>query len=624
MSLARPVSRLFSSSAAARQPQRFTKNSSSPIGPIEELHARLIRTQRHTDPSAVSDVIRSYASSPLYLHRACLAFDSIERPTSAVFNFMIRGLSQSDGPVRALDLYRTMHLQGVSANHLTFIFVFKACARVCDVGHGQVVHVRALKCGFGTHVFVSNALLHMYACCSDLVSAQKVFDQMEERDLISWNSLICGYSQCGAFRDVLRLFDAMQVANVTVDAVTMVKVVLACIYLGESEFADHVAKYIEENHVLVDVYLGNTLIDMYGRRGLVELARQLFDCMRERNLVSWNAMIRGYAKAGDLAGAHRLFDEMPKRDVISWTSMITGYAQANNFAMAVKLFQEMMVANVKPDEVTVASVLSACAHLGSLDIGKAVHNYIIEHGVKIDTYVGNSLIDMYCKCGSVEKALELFKQMKEKDTVSWTSVISGLAVNGFANSALKLFSEMLSERIKPTHGTFVGVLLACAHAGLVEEGLSFLKSMEDVHGLAPEMKHYGCVVDLLSRSGDVDRAYEFITKMPFSPDVVVWRILLSSCKLHGNVVLAEIATKKLLELDPCNSGNYVLLSNTYASSHRWDDASNVRELMEETDVPKPFGWSTIESNGLPPHSSRDHIPVDPTNTRHPIKELGLS
>ncbi|KAL3755839.1 hypothetical protein ACJRO7_002825 [Eucalyptus globulus] len=625
MNLARPVSRLFSNSAAAAQPPpRFAGKSSSPIGPVEELHARLIRTQRHTDPSAVSDVIRSYASSPLYLRRARAAFDAVERPTAAVYNFLIRGLSQSDRAVGALELYRAMHFQGASANHLTFIYVSKACARVCDVGHGRAVHVHALRCGFGAHLFVSNALLHMYACCGDLVSAHKVFDQMEERDLVSWNSLICGYSQCGGYREVLRLFDAMQVAKVTADAVTMVKVVLACNYLGESEFADHAAKYIEENHVVIDVYLGNTLIDMYGRRGLVELARQVFDRMHERNLVSWNAMIRGYAKAGDLTGAHRLFDEMPKRDVISWTSMITGYAQANNFAMAVKLFQEMMVANVKPDEVTVASVLSACAHLGLLDIGKAVHNYIIEHGMKIDTYVGNSLIDMYCKCGSVQKALELFKRMKEKDAVSWTSVISGLAVNGFANSALELFSGMLSERIKPTHGTFVGVLLACAHAGLVENGLAFFKSMEDVHGLTPEMKHYGCVVDLLSRSGNVDRAYEFITKMPISPDVVVWRILLSACKLHGNVVLAEIATKKLLELDPCNSGNYVLLSSTYASSHRWDDASNVRELMEETDVPKPFGWSTIESNGLPSHSAWDQIPVNPTNTMHPKKELGLS
>ncbi|KAE8682341.1 GroES-like zinc-binding alcohol dehydrogenase family protein isoform 1 [Hibiscus syriacus] len=219
----------------------------------------------------------------------------------------------------------------------------------------------------------------------------------------------------------------------------------------------------------------------------------------------------------------------------------------------------MMVAKVVPDEVTVATVLSACANLGALDVGQAVHDYIYKHRVQADAYVGNSLIHMYCKCGAVERAL-----------------------------------EMVKEGVQPTSGCFVGVLFACAHAGWVDKGLEYFESMEKVHGLMPEMKHYGCVVDLLSRSGYLERAYEFINRMPVKPDVVVWRILLSSSKLHGNVVLAEIATNKLLELDPSNSGNYVLLSNTYASSDRWDAATKMRELMEENDVQKPSGWSSIE------------------------------
>lgn len=256
-----------------------------------------------------------------------------------------------------------------------------------------------------------------------------------------------------------------------------------------------------------------------------------------------------------------------------------------------------MIAKVKPGEIIVASVLSACAHLGSLDVGKAVHDYIRKHGVKADVYVGNSLIDMYCKCGVVEKALEVFREMNTKDSISWTSVISGLAVNGFADSTLELFSQMLRDGVRPTHGTFVGILLACSHTGLVDKGLYYFRSMEKVHGLIPEMKHYGCIVDLLSRSGNLDRAYEFIKKMPLVPDVVVWRIFSSACKLHGNVVLAEISKKKLLELDPYNGGNYVLSSHTYAGSGRWDDAIKMRELMEESNVQKPFGCSSIEVNG---------------------------
>ncbi|KAH7557559.1 hypothetical protein JRO89_XS11G0180800 [Xanthoceras sorbifolium] len=591
------TSRLFTFSTTTPKPDRASKKLIS-IDSIKELHAHLIRTQLHTDPSSISPVIRSYALSPSHLHKAHLVFDQIQRPTLLVFNHMIHGLSQSDQPRKAIHMYYNMCLQALSGDNLTFLFVFKACARVKDVFHGQKVHVHAIKLGFESYLFVSNALIHMYASCGELGFARKVFSEMCERDLVSWNSLICGYSQWNRFEEVLGLFDSMRAASVKADAVTMVKVVLACIYLANWDVADSMVKYIKENNIEIDVYLGNTLIDMYGRRGLVNLAREVFNRMQERNVVSWNAMIRGYTKASNLVEGRKLFNEMPRKDVISWTSMIAGYSQANQFAEAVKLFQEMMLANAKPDEITVATVLSACSHLGLLDVGEAIHDYVKSHGVKEDVYLLNSFIDMYCKCGVIEKALMVFHEMKKKDSVSWTSVISGLAVNGFANHALELFQQMLREGVRPTHGTFVGILLACSHAGLIEEGLEYFDSMEKVYGLAPEIKHYGCVVDLLSRSGNLDRAYEFINTMPMVPGVVVWRILLSACKLHGNLALAEIITDKLLELDPSNSGNYVLLSNTFAGSGRWDDAGRIRGLMEESSVLKPSGWSSIEVNGI--------------------------
>nr|KYP64415.1 hypothetical protein KK1_019011 [Cajanus cajan] len=435
---------------------------------------------------------------------------------------MIRGWSHTDQPLEAIRMYNLMYSQGLLGNNLTYPFLFKACARVSNISCGTTLHARVLKLGFEPLVFVSNSLIHMYATCGHVGLARKVFDEMPQRDLVSWNSLICGYSQCRS--------------------------------------------YIEENEVEMDVYLGNTLIDMYRR-------------------------------PGNLAAARELFDAMPQRDVISWTSMITGYSQASQFAKAVRLFKEMMEAKVKPDEITVASVLSACAHIGSLDVGEAVHDYIRKYDVEADVYVGNALIDMYCKCGVVEKALEVFKEMGKKDSVSWTSIIAGLAVNGFADSALHYFSQMLKEGVWPSQGAFVGILLACAHAGLVDKGLEYFESMEKVYGLKPEMKHYGCVVDLLSRSGNLQRAYEFIKEMPVAPDVVVWRILLSSSQVLGNVPLAEIATKKLLELDPSNSGNYVLSSNTYAGSNRWEDVVKMRGLMEKSNVQKPSGSSSIEING---------------------------
>ncbi|KAI9109856.1 hypothetical protein K1719_018897 [Acacia pycnantha] len=544
--------RLANAKAVARRFGTLTVNV-RPVNSVKELHGHLIRKHLHTDPSSMFEIIKWYALSSANLLTAQFSFDQINHPSLSLWNLMIRGWSHSDQPREAIRLHNRMYHQGLHGNNLTLIFISKACARVSDVLYGKLVHSHSFKLGFESYLYVSNALIHMYASCGDLSLAHKLFDEMEERDLVSWNSLICGYSQCSKFREVLGIFEAMQTANVKADAVTIMKAVLACSVLGVWDFADSIVEYIEDNHVPIDLYLGNTLIDMYGRRCMVDLAQEVFDRMKHKNTVSWNALIVGYGKVGNLVGAQKLFDEMPQRDVISWTSMITGYSQANQFTEAVRLFKEMMAAEVKPDEITAASVLSACAHLGSLDVGVVVHDYIRKYDLKADVYVGNALIDMYSKCGVVEKALEVFKEMKIKDSVSWTSVITGLAVNGFADSALELFSQMLSEGVPPSHGVFVGILLACAHAGLIDRGLEYFETMERVYGLKPEMKHYGCVVDLLSRSGNLEKAYEFIIQMPIVPDFVVWRMLLSASQLHRNVPLAEIASKKLLEVDPSNS-----------------------------------------------------------------------
>ncbi|WMV33920.1 hypothetical protein MTR67_027305 [Solanum verrucosum] len=555
------LSRPFSSTSSPLQKAAPYLKSSNSIASAKELHAHLIRTQKHSDPFVISDVIRFYSLFPTSLHKALVAFNQTERPTLPIWNYMIRGLSKSHRPIEALHMYDRMRQQGFPGNNLTFIFIFKACLQLSDIVLGRAVHVNVLKLGYQSYLYVCNALIYMYGSCGDLVGAGKA-------------------------------------ENVKADAVTLVKVLLACSYLGDFDTADFVAKYIGDSCVRIDVYLGNTLIDMYGRRGLVILAEEVFAEMEEKNVVSWNAMIMGYAKAGDLTAARELFDKMPNRDVISWTSMITGYCQANRSSDAIALFQEMMAIRVKPDEVTVASVLSACARLGTFDVGKAVHDYVCQHDIKMDIYVGNALVDMYCKCGSVNTALEVFLSMRKKDIVSWTSIISGLAVNGFHDNAIQLFSQMLREGCKPTHGTFIGVLLACAHAGLVDKGLEYFESMEKHHGLVPEMKHYGCIVDLFCRSGNLNRAFEFINLMPMAADVVLWRMLLSACKLHGNLVLAEIAANKLLQLDPDNGGNYVLSSSTYATAERWDDAMKIRQLMDEGAVQRPLGWSSIEVDAI--------------------------
>ncbi|XP_068660405.1 pentatricopeptide repeat-containing protein At2g22410, mitochondrial-like [Aristolochia californica] len=559
---------------------------------IKKLHGRLIVTGLYRDAYSISRVLSSYAISSAYFNDARLVLHQIEQPHKYIWNSMIRGSSQSDQPNEAFSYYNQMRQNGSEQNHLTFIFIVKACERIKQIEAGRQIHGQIIKLSFLSHLFVSNALIHMYAFCGAPELARKIFDETPERDLVSWNSLICGYGQNKRMRDVLDLFEAMQSENVIADAVTLVKVLLACCHSEDWNMMDKAVKYMRDNNVKMDIYLGNALIDIYGRRGCIELARRTFDEMSERNVVSYNTMIMSCTKAGELAAARKLFNEMLERDVISWSSIINGYSQAKQFTRALELFNEMMVAEVKPDEITLASVLSACAHLGALDIGKGIHDYIRKNNIRADIYIGNSLINMYCKSACIAEALEVFEEMKQKDTVTWTSIISGMAVNGFANTALEFFGQMLDAGIKPSGPTFIAILHACTHNGLVDEGVQYFQSMRE-YRIEPDMKHYGCIVDLLSRSGKLEEAYNFIEKMPVAPDPVIWRILLSACKQHGNVEMAEIVTKKLLYMDPSNSGNYVLLSTTYAGANRWDESMKVRDLMEESNVQKEAACSSI-------------------------------
>ncbi|KAL8210854.1 hypothetical protein R6Q57_005291 [Mikania cordata] len=272
----------------------------------------------------------------------------------------------------------------------------------------------------------------------------------------------------------------------------MVKVILACISIGDKSVAEFMAKYIKDINIIIDVYLGNTLIDFHRKYRSVGLAREVFNQMKEHNVVSSNPMISGYVKAGALIDMRELFVQMPKQDIVTWTTMITGYSQCDQFSDSLSLFLEMMKTNIKPDEITITNVLSACARLGSMDMGNFMHDYIRKNNIKEYLYVRNALIDIH------------FRTCCE-----WNVIY-----------ALELFSKMLMENIQPTHGTFVGILLACAHAGMVDEGLAYFESMKQYHNIKPHMKHHRCIVDLFSRSGNLDKAYEFMVKMPKAPDMI--------------------------------------------------------------------------------------------------------
>jgi pentatricopeptide repeat protein len=342
------------------------------------------------------------------------------------------------------------------------------------------------------------------------------------------------------------------------------------------------------------VFLCNVMLAAYVSRGEVAGAREVFDGMPDRDLVSWNTMIHGYAASGDVGAAREIFDGTAGRDAFSWSSMISAYAKGRRSKDALELWREMRLARVAPDCITMVSVLSACGDVGALAIGAEVHQFVDNNNVEVDVKLGTALVDMYAKCGDIESSLRVFRAMPAKDVLAWSSMVIGLANHGLGHDALGLFSEMTSEGLQPNEITFIGVLIACTHVGLVSEGKKYFSSMSAVHGVAPRIEHYGCMVDLLGRAGHVEEAMELIRSMPFEPDAVIWRALLGACRIHKNVEIAEEAMARLRVLDPLADGHYVLLSNIYAQANSWEGVAEMRKTIRRDNIQRVPGRSSIE------------------------------
>jgi pentatricopeptide repeat protein len=304
-----------------------------------------------------------------------------------------------------------------------------------------------------------------------------------------------------------------------------------------------------------------------------------------------------YGECGSIEDAHSVFDKISERDVISWTAVTAGHAHNGDGKGALKLFREMQQTGLKPNQFTFTSVLSAISHLTTLDQGKELHAHITKTGFELDVSIGNALITMYAKCGNINYACQVFCRMPQYDTVSWNAMIGGYAQHGCGKEALQLFEQMQLASTKPNHITFVGVLSACSHVGLVNEGYFYFDSIKRDHSILPIMEHYACMVDLLGLAGCLDEAQRFINTMPCEPNACMWRSLLAACRIHGNEKLGIHAAERLLQLEPQDDAAYVLLSNIYAAAGRWDDVASVRNLMKELRVEKEpgFSWITVRN-----------------------------
>ncbi|KAK6119529.1 hypothetical protein DH2020_046730 [Rehmannia glutinosa] len=356
----------------------------------------------------------------------------------------------------------------------------------------------------------------------------------------------------------------------------------------------HVCKFGLSGNSMIE----NSLLDMYVKCDEITEAHKVFDEMTERDVISCNSLISGYMKLGQARKARSIFEEMPNKTIVSWTAMISGYTKIGSFGDALDLFRRMQVVGMQPDWISLVAVLPACAHLGALELGKWIHFYADKNGLLRKTSVCNALIEMYTKCGSMNQALQVFDKMPERDVISWSTMITGLAHHGRAHEAIQLFQDMQKANVSPNEITFVGLLSACGHAGLLDDGLKYFESMQNVYNIEPGIEHYGCLVDLLGRTGHIDRALKLINSMKIEPDSAIWGSLLSSCRTYRNLETAVIAMENLLELEPEDTGNLILLANIYAGLGKWNEVSRMRKFIRSKSMKKTPGCSLIEVDSV--------------------------
>ncbi|KAJ0052748.1 hypothetical protein Pint_01595 [Pistacia integerrima] len=451
----------------------------------------------------------------------------------------------------------------------------------------------------------------------DLDYARKVFNQMREPNCFSYNTLIRAFSESNddeALHALLLFYQMICDGFVLPNKYTFPSVLKACAKMGRLLEGKQVHGLIVKFGFVYDEFVVSNLVRMFVMCGEMDDAHVLFyknivefgngsklvgDKRRqEGNIVLWNVMIDGYVEIGKFRASRDLFDKMPQRSAVSWNVMISGYAQNGKFREAIEMFHEMQMGDVRPNYVTLVSVLPAISRLGALELGKWVHLYAEKNEIEIDDVLGSALIDMYSKCGSIEKAVQVFERIPKLNTITWSAMIGGFAMHGQAKDALDCFTRMEKAGVKASDVVYIGILSACSHAGLVEDGRFFFNHMVNVDGLEPRMVHYGCMVDLLGRAGLLEEAEELISNMPFQPDDVIWKALLGACKMHDNIGMGKRVAKVLMDLAPQDSGAYVGLSNMYASSGNWEGVAELRLKMKQMDIRKDPGCSWIELDGM--------------------------
>ncbi|KAK9129927.1 hypothetical protein Sjap_010414 [Stephania japonica] len=549
-----------------------------------------------------NSIISGFSKSG-FVDEAYGLFRTMPEPDQCSWNSLISGFAQHERFEEAVECFVGMHREDFVLNEYSYPSALSACAGLVDLNLGAQIHASIAKSPFLLGVHMGSALIDMYSKCGSVLDAKKAFEGMNEKNVVTWNSLITCYEQNGPASKALELFVRMMDLGIKPDEVTLASVVSACATLVAIREGSQIHSCVIKNDKFRDdLVLSNALVDMYAKGRKIKEARRVFDAMPVRSVVTDTSMVSGYAKAMSVADARLMFLKMTEKNVISWNALIAGYAQNGENEQALELFRLLKKDSIWPTHYTFGNVLNACANLANLELGKQAHVHVLKHGFQFESgpesniFVGNSLVDMYTKCGAIEDGFRVFQNMTERDNVSWNAMIVGYAQNGYGIEALDLFRRMLVSGEKPDHVTMIGVLGACSHAGMVEEGRWYFNSMTEEHRLEPTKDHYTCMVDLLGRAGLLDEANKLIDSMPMEPDNVIWGSLLAACRIHQNVEMGIHAAEKLMEINPENSGPYVLLSNMYAELGIWREVVKVRKMMRQRGVVKQPGCSWIEIN----------------------------
>ncbi|XP_072972030.1 pentatricopeptide repeat-containing protein At2g36980, mitochondrial [Typha angustifolia] len=594
---------------------------------------RSIVNLRFTRPGIISATSRIvYLARSGLLSSARKLFDEMPERDTIAWNAMLTSYSHSGYSRDALSLFSRMRFCSERPDAFSFTAAIAASANIHDLGTGRMLHALLVHVGFQASLPVANSLVDMYAKCecpsdaalvfgemekrNDLSwcsllyayvnsgqfdSALKLFDEMSTRSTVAWNILIKGYAQIGDSELCLELFKEMWILGFEADDATYVIIMNACSELLEPYFGCMIhAILIQRGHNAV-VEVNNALLSFYAEFGFRDDALRIFESMKARTQVSWNAMINANMKFGNVQEALSLLQRAPETNNISWTSMIAGFVRNGNGEEALALFVDMTKNFIRPDDFTFGAVLHACAITAALRCGKMVHNCVIQSGFYSYVYVANGLVDMYAKCGDIQSSNKVFDNISRKDIVSWNSMLFGFALHGWATKALDLFKDMLSRKVEPDEVTFIGLLTACSHSGLLDQGKALFEMMELIHGVKPNADHVTCIIDMFARAGclrDASKLLEKYSKMLGEGTNDLCESLLSACYVNKNVSIGRKVGEELVTVEPQNEVGYVMLSNLYCASGQWKQAERVRRVMVEQGVKKSPGCSWIEVGNM--------------------------